>query len=108
MSTRTSVRKPLAPARTSKAPRRSPAGVRAASKERVLIEFPSALLDRADQAARGIDTNRSGLIRNAVERLLDEMESQKLEQELARAYAANAGMNRALAHEFGEVDREGF
>jgi Arc/MetJ-type ribon-helix-helix transcriptional regulator len=77
-------------------------------KERVLIEFPSALLQRADEAARGLETNRSDLIRNAVERLLDEMEYRELERELAKAYAANAELNRALTLEFREVDREGF
>ena len=77
-------------------------------KERVLIEFPSALLKRADEAARTLETNRSGLIRNAVERLLDEMEAKEFEQELARAYTANAQMNRALVAEFSEVDKEGF
>jgi metal-responsive CopG/Arc/MetJ family transcriptional regulator len=82
--------------------------VRANRKERVLIEFPSALLKRADEAARGLETNRSGLIRDAVERLLDELESGVFEQALARAYAANADMNRALAKEFSEIDREDF
>lgn len=86
-------------------PKNNRAGSR---KERVLIEFPVTLLKRADEAARGLETNRSGLIRNAVERLLDEMESKKFERELADAYAANAEMNRALAEEFADVDREGF
>ena len=76
-------------------------------KERVLVEFPAVLLQRADAAARNLETNRSDLIRNAVERLLDVMESREFEQELAQAYAANAEMNRALAKEFEAVDREG-
>ncbi len=77
-------------------------------KERVLIEFPSTLLKRADEVARSLETNRSGRIRSAVERLLDEMEAKEFERELAQAYAANAGMNRALVAEFSEVDKEGF
>lgn len=77
-------------------------------KERVLIEFPSNLLKRADEVARSLETNRSGLIRSAVERLLDEMEAKEFERELGRAYAANAEMNRALVAEFSEVDKEGF
>ena len=77
-------------------------------KERVLIEFPSALLNRADQAARDLATNRSDLIRNAVERLLDDMDAREFERDLAQAYAANAEMNRGLAKEFEAVDREGF
>jgi Arc/MetJ-type ribon-helix-helix transcriptional regulator len=80
---------------------------RATRKERVLIEFPAALLKRADEAARDLETNRSDLIRNAVERMLDDMESREFEGELARAYAANAEMNGALTKEFEAVDREG-
>jgi predicted transcriptional regulator len=86
--------------------RRTPSGVN--RKERVLIEFSAALLKRADEAARALETNRSDLIRNAVEQLLDGMESRQFERELARAYAANSEMNRALARDFREVDREGF
>jgi metal-responsive CopG/Arc/MetJ family transcriptional regulator len=77
-------------------------------KERVLIEFPAALLRRADEAARTLEINRSDLIRGAVERLLDEIESREFKRELAHAYAANAEMNRGLAKEFEAIDREGF
>jgi metal-responsive CopG/Arc/MetJ family transcriptional regulator len=84
-----------------------PVSSRANRKERVLVEFPAVLLRRADQAARNLETNRSDLIRNAVERLLDVMDSREFEHELAQAYAANADMNRALAKEFAAVDREG-
>jgi metal-responsive CopG/Arc/MetJ family transcriptional regulator len=89
-------------AKKNSAPRKASAG-----RERVLIEFPSALLERADEAARGLDTNRSGLIRNAVEHLLDEMEAKKIEQELAVAYSANAELNRNLANDFEAIDQEG-
>ena len=87
----------------------SPVGsqARVNRKERVLVEFPARLLERADQAALGLETNRSELIRQAVERLLEDMEASKLERELADAYAANSEMNRALAREFAAVDREG-
>ena len=84
-----------------------PVSSRANRKERVLVEFPAVLLERADEAARNLETNRSDLIRNAVERLLDVMESREFEKELAQAYAANAEMNRVLAKEFVAVDREG-
>lgn len=74
------------------------------SKERVFIELPSTLLKRADETARTLETNRRGLIRNALERLLDEMEAKEFEQDLAKAYTANAEMNRSLVAEFSEVD----
>jgi len=77
-------------------------------KERVLIEFPSNLLKRADQAARELDQNRSELIRSAVEKLLADMEAKRLEQQLAAAYKANAALSLEITNEFADVDREGF
>ena len=77
-------------------------------KERVLIEFPANLLQRADQAARELSQNRSELIRGAVEKLLAGMEAKRLEQQLAAAYTANAALSLEIADEFAHVDREGF
>lgn len=79
-----------------------------ARNERVLIEFPSTLLDRAEQAARGLQTNRSELIRNALEHFLNDMEAKEFERQLGAAYSANADMNRALAAEFAAADQDGF
>lgn len=77
-------------------------------KERVLVEFPQGLLQRADEAAKSLDKNRSELIRTAVEKMLSEMETKRFELELAAGYAANARMTIELAEEFADVDREGF
>jgi metal-responsive CopG/Arc/MetJ family transcriptional regulator len=77
-------------------------------KERVLVEFPASLLAQADEAARRLGKNRSELIRSAVERLLNEIETRRFEGELAAAYAANASIGRVLAEEFAAIDREGF
>lgn len=79
-----------------------------AGRERVLVEFPSTLLRRADAAAAKLEKNRSELIRAAVERLLEGMEKERFEAELAAAYAANAPMNLNLADEFAHIDKEGF
>jgi len=76
-------------------------------KERVLIEFPSSLLERADRAAVALGKNRSELIRAAIEQILDSMERKKFETELAAAYAANAKMNLDITEEFAHVDGEG-
>ena len=76
--------------------------------ERVLIEFPAQLLARAEEAARGLQTNRSELIRNALEHFLTDMEAKEFERQLAAAYSANADRNRALADEFRTADPEGF
>jgi len=78
------------------------------ARERVLVEFPAGLLERADEAARALKSNRSQLIRSAVEQLLDGMEAKRFEARLAVAYAANAEVSRKLAEEFEAVDREGF
>jgi len=78
------------------------------NKERVLIEFPSNLLKRADQAARELDKNRSELIRSAVEMLLADMDAKRLEQQLAAAYKANANLSLEITNEFAHVDSEGF
>ncbi len=79
-----------------------------AGRERVLVEFPQSLLQRADDAASKLEKNRSELIRTAVEQLLEEMEKKKFETELAAAYAANAQMNIELTKEFAHADSEGF
>jgi metal-responsive CopG/Arc/MetJ family transcriptional regulator len=79
-----------------------------ARKERVLVEFPQTLLKRADDAARGMDKNRSELIRTAVEQMLDALETKKFEVELASAYQANAPMSMEILAEFVHVDSEGF
>ena len=76
-------------------------------KERVLIEFPEGLLRRADEAAKKLEKNRSELIRTAVEKLLNEMETKRFELELAAAYRANGQMSTELAGEFSHVDLEG-
>jgi predicted transcriptional regulator len=77
-------------------------------RERVLVEFSDNLLKRTDEAASRMEKNRSELIRTAVEQLLNGMEKEKFEKELAAAYVANAQMNLELAEEFAHVDSEGF
>lgn len=79
-----------------------------ARKERVLVEFPESLLKRTDDAARGMDKNRSELIRTAVEEMLDRVETKRFELELAAAYTANAQMSREIVEDFVHVDSEGF
>jgi len=85
----------------------NPRSIRA-GRERVLVEFPSSLLKRADEAAAQLEKNRSELIRTAVEKLLDGIEKEKFEAELAAAYVANSARNLDLLEEFAHVDREGF
>ena len=83
------------------------ATVRTPQRERVLIEFPSGLLRRTEEAARRLEKNRSELIRGAVEKLLNDLDSAEFERELAAAYVANAEVSREAMKEFEAVDREG-
>jgi predicted transcriptional regulator len=78
-----------------------------AGRERVLVEFPSSLLQRADEAASQLEKNRSELIRTAVEHWVDRIERKRFEAQLAAAYAANSGMNQELAEDFRNIDLEG-
>lgn len=96
---------PLKKTKEAAPSKRGPARV---GRERILIEFPVGLLQRADSAAAMLEKNRSEFIRTAVEQLLNDMEKEKFESELAAAYAANAPMNLSLAKEFAHLDREGF
>ena len=77
-----------------------------ASNKRVIVEFPVRLLKRTDQAASQLSTNRSQLIRSAVERFLDALSKEKMEQELAAGYQANAVLDRRISAEFAHVDAE--
>lgn len=77
-------------------------------RERILLEFPAALLQRAEKAAKEMNASRSDLVRTAVEQLLDRKDRERLEAELAEAYTANAAMNLELARDFKHVDEEGF
>ncbi len=73
---------------------------------KVIVEFPSKLLERIDQAAAGLATNRSRLIRLAVEQFLANMQRRELERELAEGYRANAALDRKICEEFAYVDAE--
>jgi len=93
---------------TNRTRRSTKSGNTRAGRERVLVEFPSSLLERADEAAAQLQKNRSELIRTAVEKLLEAIEKAKFEQEMAEGYIANSAMNLSLLKEFAHVDHEGF
>jgi len=77
-------------------------------RERILVEFPSRLLERADKAAAQLEKNRSELIRAAVEQMLDALEKERFEREMEEGYVANSALNLSVLEEFAHVDREGF
>ena len=74
---------------------------------KVIVEFPADLLERAEQTASQMSTNRSRLIRCAVEVFVNRSEKQRIEQELAEGYAANDEANRRIRREFAHLDTDG-
>lgn len=76
----------------------------AVETKRVIVEFPKELLTRTEEAASERHTDRSKLIRSAVDRYLSELERLRLESELAEGYAANDPANRRICEEFAYVD----
>jgi len=74
--------------------------------KRVVVDFPTPLLTRAERAVAELGTNRSELIRMAVEQFLDSLQKAKLEQALAEGYAANAAQARQVSEEFAYADSD--
>ena len=58
-------------------------GVAAATVKRVVVDFPAPLFNRMECAIAELVTNRSELIRRAVEQYLETLQQAKLERELA-------------------------
>lgn len=104
MKTRSRERNQAAAIRSQTASRRAASPAR----QRVLVEFPSSLLERADEAAARLAKNRSELIRTAVEKLLESLDKERLALEMAEGYIANSALNLSVLEEFAHVDREGF
>jgi metal-responsive CopG/Arc/MetJ family transcriptional regulator len=65
-----------------------------------MVEFPQPLYQRAAEVAEEMAVNRSKLIRLALESYLAARQKEKLEQQLAEGYIANAELNRAIAEGF--------
>jgi len=77
-----------------------------AATKKVIVEFPADLLERAEQRASDLSTNRSKLIRSAVEQYLEFSARRELERALAEGYRANDVRNREISQEFRHVDSE--
>jgi metal-responsive CopG/Arc/MetJ family transcriptional regulator len=65
-------------------------GLAGAASRKVIVQFPESLLERAEALAESLHTDRSKLIRAAVEEKLDQLERERLEAELREGYLANA------------------
>ena len=93
--------------RTARKRRNLPSAATAASRK-VVVEFPAPLFRETERVAAEIGTNRSKLIRRAVEQYLEALQRKRLEQELAAGYVANSALDRGIAEEFSAVDYETF
>ena len=79
-----------------------------AASRKVVVDFPAPLFRETERVVAEIGTNRSNLIRCAVEQYLEALQRKKLEQELAAGYAANSALDRKIAEDFAAVDYETF
>jgi metal-responsive CopG/Arc/MetJ family transcriptional regulator len=83
-----------------------PGAVKEPLKERILLEFPAALMRRAEEAARTVGVSRSEFIRTAVEARLEAIAEVEFERELEESCKANAEFNLQILKEFEHVDRD--
>lgn len=74
--------------------------------KRVVVDFPTPLLNRAERVVTELATNRSELIRRAVEQYLETLQQAKLERDLADGYTANAQQARHACEEFAYSDSD--
>jgi metal-responsive CopG/Arc/MetJ family transcriptional regulator len=74
--------------------------------KKVIVEFSETLLRETEEAASQLSTDRSKLIRSAVESYLEGLKKAELEQALAEGYRAHGELDRQIAEEFASSDNE--
>jgi metal-responsive CopG/Arc/MetJ family transcriptional regulator len=89
-----------------KVQRRSRVRSDSAITRKVIVEFPETLLKRTEEAAAKLSTDRSKLIRSAVESYLERQKRTELEAALAEGYREHADLDRQIAEEFAYSDSE--
>ena len=87
-------------------PKRRAALPATAAVKRVVVDFPAPLLNRTERVVAELGTNRSQLIRMAVEQYLEFLQKAKLEQALIEGYTANAIQARTACEELAHVDSD--
>ncbi len=78
----------------------------ASATRKVIVEFSEALLKEIEDAASQLSTDRSKLIRYAVESYLVGLKKAELEQALAEGYRIYGKLDRQIAEEFAYSDTE--
>lgn len=74
--------------------------------KRVMFVLPPALLEQVDKVVSKQKTNRSRLIRQALEQFLEEQQRQELRELLKEGYLIHAERDRSIAEEFAYPDYE--
>lgn len=75
----------------------------AAETKKVIIQFPATLLERTQALADSLHTDRSKLIRAAVEEKVDRLEREQLEAKLREGYLANSDLLAKTSAAFENV-----
>jgi hypothetical protein len=78
----------------------------ASATRKVIVEFSEKLLKETEEAASQLSTDRSKLIRSAVESYLAGLKKTELEQALAEGYRVHGELDRQIAEEFAYSDTE--
>lgn len=78
----------------------------ASATRKVIVEFSETLLKETEEAASQLSTDRSKLIRSAVESYLARLKKEELEEALAEGYRTHAELDRHIAEEFAYSDTE--
>jgi hypothetical protein len=78
----------------------------ASATRKVIVEFSETLLKETEEAASQLSTDRSKLIRSAVESYLARLKKTELEEALAEGYRTHGELDRQIAEEFAPLDNE--
>jgi metal-responsive CopG/Arc/MetJ family transcriptional regulator len=78
----------------------------ASATRKVIVEFSETLLKQTEEAASQLSTDRSKLIRSAVESYLERLKKAELEEALAEGYRTHGELDRQIAEEFAHSDNE--
>lgn len=76
------------------------------STKRVMFTLPSGLLERVDEEVKKLETNRSNLIREALEYFLEERRRHELRELLKEGYLYHAERDQRICEEFAYSDYE--
>ena len=71
---------------------------------KIAIDLPASLFRKTEKAVSELSTNRSSLVRAALDMFLQKLERDKLEREIADSFSANQDLDRQLLEDFKHVD----